>query len=478
MRRAKLFAENFFAYGFTSALSKVIPFLLLPVITRMLPDPSDYGIYDMYNTIVGFGSPLVMLGMYDALFREYFEKDDQQYRDNLTITAKRIVFIASLITCLALILFNKPFSKLLYGTSVYGIIVVFSAVELMISSNSSIIATPTRIKNDKKIYIASGLINSLLYYLLALLLIYFGFSYYGLIYANITSTILLLIFFWNINSKYFRFGLFDKSVAKELLKIGLPLVPTFLIYWVYNSMDKVMIANILGAKELGIYSIGAKIASISTLIYYAFAGGWQYFAFSTMKDKDQVQLTTKVFEYLALISFSSFIIGYPFIKGAFGLLFEGQYLNGYIIVPYLYLGPLLLMLFQVAGNQFVVVKKTYLPTIALSIGALINVVLNVFFIPKLGVEGAAIATLVGYATSVAMVCILTATKKLFKINIGVTLISSITVIYIIFCRFYLLDRTLYQIFTSFIVLAVFGLIYRVEVKLLLKQIWKLKMGKA
>ena len=64
-----------------------------------------------------------------------------------------------------------------------------------------------------------------------------------------------------------------------------------------------MITNMLGNHQTGIYAIGTKVASGSHLIYTAFAGGWQYFAFSTMKDKDQVKNNSNVFEYLGVISF-------------------------------------------------------------------------------------------------------------------------------------------------------------------------------
>lgn len=69
LSRTKLFLENFFAYGFITVLNKIIPILLLQVITRMITDPSDFGVYNMYNLIIGFGTPLAMLGMYDAMFR-------------------------------------------------------------------------------------------------------------------------------------------------------------------------------------------------------------------------------------------------------------------------------------------------------------------------------------------------------------------------------------------------------------------------
>ena len=49
------------------------------------------------------------------------------------------------------------------------------------------------------------------------------------------------------------------------------------------------------------------------------------------------------------------------------------------------------MLFQVIGNQFLVVKKTWPSMLILTFGALVNIVLNFWLIPTLGIEGASIA---------------------------------------------------------------------------------------
>lgn len=466
MSRAKLFLENLFVYGCINILSKIIPFLLLPIITRMLSKPSDYGVYDMYNTIVGFGSPLAMLGIYDAMFREYFEKEDQQYKYNVTTTASRIVLVSSLIIGAILIVFSKFFSKLIYGTNIYGYIVIFSGIELLITNNSTIISAPTRINNNRKIYVSSGILNSLIYYVLAIVFIYIGFSYYGMIFANIISSTLLLIFFWKLNKEFFKLGKFDKKIAKELFKIGVPLVPTFLIYWIYNSMDKVMITNMLGTGELGVYSIGARVASLSSLIYYAFAGGWQYFSFSTMKDDDQVLLNSKVFEYLGLISYLSLFMVYPFIKPLFAIMFPNSYIGGAEVVPYLYLSPLLLMLFQIAGNQFLIIKKSYMSTMTLSIGAIINVILNYLLIKPYGIEGAAIATLVGYMISVCIVCISTSHLKLMKISKRFLAVSCVLIIYLFISRILFLNNILYLAISSVVNIVLCLLLYKSEIKVL------------
>lgn len=72
------------------------------------------------------------------------------------------------------------------------------------------------------------------------------------------------------------------------------------------------------------YAVGAKIGQASQLIYTAFACGWQFLAFSTMKDKDQVQLTSNIFEYLGLITFAAGMVMAAISKPLFAILFVSR----------------------------------------------------------------------------------------------------------------------------------------------------------
>jgi O-antigen/teichoic acid export membrane protein len=271
------------------------------------------------------------------------------------------------------------------------------------------------------------------------------------------------MFFWIRNKHFFLRGSFNKYIAKVLLKIGLPLLPTFLIYWIYNSMDKIMITNMLGTNEMGIYSIGAKMAQVSQLIYAGFAGGWQYFAFSTMKDDDQVELNSKVFEYLGAISVLSLVLVYPLIPYIFKVLFVGDYVSGYLVAPYLYLSPLLLMLFQVVANQFLVIKKSYLATISLSLGAAINVILNFVLINRLGIEGAAIATLIGYLITIITVMIVSYRIKCMIYTKRMLLVLMIIPFYFYVQRALFIERTTMQFTFMGIVMMILFLLYRSEI---------------
>lgn len=219
-----------------------------------------------------------------------------------------------------------------------------------------------------------------------------------------------------MNRQWFVIDKFDRKLLKQLLVIAIPLLPNFLIYWIFNSCDKVMITNMIGVGAAGIYSVGSKLGSCSQLIYTAFAGGWQFFAFSTMKEEKQVESNSMIFEYLGIISFvaTSFVCAWSYL--IFKLLFTEQYLGGYIVAPYLFFAPLLQMLFQVAANQFLVVKKTWPNMLILSAGAALNIVINYTLIPLFGIEGASIATLMGYIVS-DIVCVIVLCKmKLMVIS--------------------------------------------------------------
>ncbi|MGL5903669.1 MAG: oligosaccharide flippase family protein, partial [Cetobacterium sp.] len=415
--RLKLFLENFLFYGGLSMLTKALPFITLPIITRMLPDASSYGIADMFNLVNSFGIAIAVLGMYDAIFREFFEdKDNVEYQKKVTSTGLGIVLISSIVMFFLTILFNKKITLLLFKDLEYSNLVLLSAFAIGVGGISSIIAAPTRMRNKRKIYLYTGIGFPLIGFIGTYILIKIGYTYKAIVYSNLIMSLTSLTVFYILNRKDFNLKLFDKAVAKELLKVGIPLLPGFLIYWIFNSSDRIMINKILGPTELGIYSVGSKVASISQLVYTAFAGGWQYFAFSTMKDEDQVELNSKVFEYLGIISFSLFIISQPFIKPVFNLFFEGEYRRGSEVFSYLFLSPLILMMFQVVANQMLVVKKGYLITCSLIVGAIFNIGLNFYLIEIFGLKGAAFSTLMGYFISKFIIIIFCINFKLLIIN--------------------------------------------------------------
>ena len=464
--KLRLFLENFIFYGGLSILQKILPFITLPIITILLVDPSSYGIADMFNLIISFGSSLAILGIHDAIFREFFEeKNNKEFQKKVTSTGMNIVLISGSIIMILVIIFREFIGKKILGSGIYSNLIVLSGIGIFLTTTNTIISIPTRMRNQRKVYLIRGFSFPIIGFVITLISIKLGYTYEALIYGTIGMSFISIISFYIINKNDFSLKIFDKKIAKELLKIGLPLVPTILIYWIFNSMDRIMINRILGASELGIYTIGSKIASISQLIYSAFAGGWSYFAFSTMKDEKQVEINSKIFEYLGIVSITIYILSQPFISPVFNLFLEGEYIKGKEVFSFLFLSPLMLMLYQTVGNQVIVIKKSYLTTLALLFGAILNIILNFLFIEKYGIRGAAFSTLNSYIVSVIIMCLICHKYKLFIISKKFLVISFIFLIGI-YLEFFFKEYIFYKIIYTIVITTIIFLYLKTLQKLL------------
>ena len=69
--------ENFLVYGLGGIISKLIPLIMVPIVTKLMPSTDYFGISDLSNTVVNFASSIAIMGMYDAMYRMFFEKEDE-----------------------------------------------------------------------------------------------------------------------------------------------------------------------------------------------------------------------------------------------------------------------------------------------------------------------------------------------------------------------------------------------------------------
>ena len=468
MNKLKMFIENFLLYGLGGVISRIIPLIMVPIVARIMPSSEYFGISDLSNTIISFASALAILGIYDAMFRLFFEKDDVDFKIAVCSTAFIFTCCSSIIIFFLMILLRSNIAVFFLGSESLAYVVYISAMTTLVSANNSIIAAPTRMQNKRKVFLITNTISPILSYAIAIPMLLQGYYTIALPLAALVSGITITISFYFLNHSWFRLKSFDTKILKQLLIIAVPLFPNFLSYWLFNSSDKVMITNLLNIGEAGIYSIGSKLGHASQLIYTAFAGGWQFFAFSTMKEKNQAENNSRVFEYLGIISFvaTTFIcaMSYPIYK----ILFTQEYLRGYIIAPYLFLAPLLQMLFQVETNQFLVIKKTWPNMIILFSGALINIVLNLVLIPIIGIEGASIATLFGYIAAVIICTVVLTRMKLMVIGVRFCVSVLIMTVYVILWRLLFSKNYIFGFFAATMVSASFLILYYKEVMKLIR----------
>jgi O-antigen/teichoic acid export membrane protein len=429
--RKRLFLENIFIYGLGSVMNKIIPLIMLPIISRLLPGTEYYGINDSVNIFIAFGSAIVMMGMFDAMYRFYFDKNDQQYHKEICTSTLFFVIFSGFIFFILVYIFRLFISKLIFSNSAYTALVIIGILTIWASNINTIVSAPTRMKNQRIRFILLQTIIPIISYGISLTLIYRGEYIYALPMATLASNVFSCILFYILNRKDFDVKCFNIKIIQPMLKFGLPLMPVFVFFWVLSSVGRIMITNIWGLEYTGIYGGANKLASTSQLIYAAFAGGWQYFAFSTMNDKDYISLITKVFEYLLGISFFATCLLILFIKPIFNIMLPSGYLDGIIIVPALFISPLILMLRQTIGMHFQVNKKSLYGTITIGFGAIVALILYYILIPILGIVGAALGSLLGYISSLLVTIIILIRMKLIYISKRVYILSFIMILILV-----------------------------------------------
>ena len=235
MKKFKLFLENMLVYGVGGVISKIIPLIMVPIITRLLPNSTYYGLSDLCSTIISFGASIAVLGMYDAMYRMYFEKNDEQYRRRVCSTAVTFTLFFSLFISIIMFVLRDVLSLIAFGDTEYSYLVCIAAIATASSSTNNIVAAPTRMQNKKIIYILINTLSPLIAYSVTIPLILKGCYIVAVPVGAMISGFIIESIYLFLNHKCFKFSEFDRNILKELLKIAIPLFPTFLIYWIFNS---------------------------------------------------------------------------------------------------------------------------------------------------------------------------------------------------------------------------------------------------
>lgn len=479
MARIKLFLENMLIYGLSGIVAGLIPYVMLPVLAKVMPDASYMGIYDVSTSMTSLLMTFSIFGMYDAMFRLFFDDEGDEHKRKVCSTALLWVVIVAIFT--VAVLFNNAayISKIFLGDAKYKNVLLICGLNIIIGAMNSIISAPARMQNRRFLILCTNAVVPIVAYGIGYYLLKLGFYEYGMQIGSTLSVLVALIIYTIINGKWFKLKNVDFSIWKQLMGIALPIVPIFLIYWIFSAADRLIISIVMGTTEAGIYSVGARVAQMSQLLYLAFSGGWQYFAFSTMRDSDQVEMTSLIFELLEGVAFVFSIAVLAVVKWPYQIFFEEEYWGAVNVIPFLFVCPLILMLFQVVSNQFLVVKKTYYSTVCLSIGVVLNIVLNFVLIKAIGSVGVSIASLIGYLVSLITALFFLKKMKLIKVRIRAIRVGIIELIYLVIWQYVSTDLWKSIVISCIFIISIL-LNYIKEIKKaceVLKNIWENKVNK-
>jgi O-antigen/teichoic acid export membrane protein len=397
LHQLKRLARHSAIYGLGGLVSRVLAILLLPLYTRYLT-PSDYGAVE---TLIALTAVLVTVlrgGIASAFFRFWFDSPDPEHQRVVLRTSFWYTVAASTAGLVVGVGFAGEISELLFDTPDRTWLVRAAFVALWAQMNYEQMTAVFRVEERSVAFVLASLVNiGITVGATVLFVVGFDWGATGLVAGNFTGTLCV----WAALLAYRReqLGLqFDRELYRRMEKFGLPLVPSALFLWATNFSDRFFLLKLADAGEVGLYSIGVRLASAIVLLLTAFRTAWPAFAYSIEDDREARRTYGFVLTYLLFIAcWAALALGLlsPWLVR---LLTTSEFYGASKVVAPLAFASALFAGYVVIAIGIGRVRQTQFNWVVTGAAAVVNVALNLILIPPYGMMGAAVATIAAYGT--------------------------------------------------------------------------------
>lgn len=392
MNKYQKLLNNTLIFAIGTFGSKLLSFILVRLYTGCMTT-AQYGTADLLYQAANVIYPIVTLSMADALIRFGIDKA----YDN-----KKIYTIALTTTAggLAVLLLFTPLINSFEAFRGYGLLLF---VYCFFSSFKQLAASFVRARGLVKLFAIDGIFSTLIIVVSNLiLLLKFDLGVTGYVCSIIISDALSLLGLVIISElyKFFDIKSLDKTLFKAIVKYSLPLVPTYILWWITSASDRYFVIAMVNSAENGIYSAAHKIPTLLLLVTTLFYQAWQMSAIENKDDSDLSGYYKQVYgAYSSLLFIAAaglIMIAKPFTYILVDNDPEKNFVFGYHYTPILIIAMIFQCLCQFLSSIYNVRKKSVNSMVTSIVAAVVNIVLDILLIPRLGAYGAGIATMTAY----------------------------------------------------------------------------------
>lgn len=409
----KQLSKETFIYGISGMISKFIMIFLVPIYTRIF-SPQDYGVISILNTTMIFVSIFIVMGLDSAAHRWYWEKDDEYYKKKTISTWFWFQIICSIIFSLIFLTFSRQLSRILLQKEEYNVYFKIIALYFPFSVSNSILINLFRMQRKALSCLYYTLFFSLLNILSSIILVlFFKFGISGVLYAQVITFLLNTIFSLFILKEWIRPTYFSDDFLKKMLRYSLPLIPASLSYWIVNLSGNYFVNYLTDTSQVGLYQVGNTIASGIGFITGAFQQAIGPFALSIFKENHSKKIYADILSYYVIILCLLCVLFNLFSYEILIFFTNRNYEGSHKVIPLLTFTYIAIGMSYVAMIGSTIVKTTKPYAEAVIISAIIVIFLYVILIPKFGIIGASISSLISQFFIV--IYIFLKSQKLYKI---------------------------------------------------------------
>lgn len=426
-------AKNLFWLSFGQVASRLIRGIVIIYTARMM-GTAEYGLFSYLLGLAGLFTIFADIGINQTITREIAQKPEKT--EKYFSTSFFIKIILFLLTAMLIIFIGPYFSKIQGVAALIHFVAIIVIFDGLREFAMSLFRAREKMELEAVVTLATNI---------SITLLGFGALYFSTAskLMTISYTIatgigaLLSIIILRADFKKI-FTHFDKDLIKPILSMSWPVALTGIIGAFMLNTDTIMLGWWRTAEEIGLYSGGQRIIQMLYTLPAILASA----IFPTLSRLIGQKNNEKITQLMELSLTASFLIAFPMAIGGIVLgspiikfIYGSEYLPGTSSFQVLAATMIIIFPSTLIGNAILSFNKQKSAIIYMSVAAFGNMIFNAILIPRYGIVGSSIATLISQAMSNTIAWMVIKKVSDFKIFIHIKKIIISSIIMGISCYF-------------------------------------------
>lgn len=456
-------AKGTLVYMVGNLLSKVLQMLILPIITYTL-NTEEYGDYDLIVTTISLVTPVITLQVIEGMFRFLFDVDDNdRIKTVSTVSALLLAGTLLLGVVIGAIRFVNPYIQ-------YPFLIYINYISAIVFDYMQKLARCQKLNRQ---FAVSGVLHTITMLSgQAIMLLALKKGVDGMLIANCISYAIPAVYlhFYVRADRWIKREGVNKNTLKQLIRYSAPLVPNSIAWWLVVSSDRYIIAYFIDSAANGIYSVAGKFSQLLTFVVTVFQLAWQESAIIESNSEERDKFYTKTFNTYMSLLLGGYLVVLPVIKLLIPMLLSKDYQTGYLYNPILLIGAIFSAFSQFYGSAYMVFKKTSGALLTTCVAAIINIIIGMGLITKIGLFAPALGTAIAFM--VQWLVRAYHLRDCFRIKVDIKKLVVLLLCMVGITLIYYVDSFMLQIGAAFIGIIIFIYVNKRFLMIVIKKVLK------
>lgn len=384
-------------YSIGNIALKGMGIITLPIYLNYLTK-TEVGVFGLLDITINIITEVLILGQANSLILLENKSDYRDKKGSVFFSITSLILLVNLFFILAAELFGFSLLNLSGSTRDLAPYLPFIIYISFIRVLNNLFLNKLRAEEKSKFYTFLTLLKIFSFVGLVLYtVVYLKLSVYGIFYSYLVSEVIVLVAI--LPGMIMRMKpVFEFEALKEALKFGLPLIFSTIGIMILNLSDRYLINFYLNLEEVGIYDISYRIAGIVNMfLILPFNQAMLPSAFKEQDNPSGQRYLSKLMTYMCFLTVWGGLAISIFSEEIILILGNENYADANQYVPLIVFAYVLSAMRNVASNGLLFSEKTYIVALITIIAGLLNILLNIIFLPIYGTVAAAYTTLVSFA---------------------------------------------------------------------------------